>query len=78
MINNHDDFLGNEWIHWGHPPCGAKRHMDLMRTSRVSVQVKGSKHWRLYPLLNEQQLNRLSLSNWSMVQFQIMATIPKL
>ena len=31
--------VGNEWIHWGYPPCGARRHMDLMCTSRISVQV---------------------------------------
>ena len=30
---------GNEWLHWGWAPCGAKRHMDLMCTSRISVQV---------------------------------------
>jgi hypothetical protein len=41
---------GNEWVHWGHPPCGAKRHMDLTCTARVSVQVRGRKRWRLYPL----------------------------
>ena len=40
---------GNEWIHWGYPPCGAKRHVDLTCTSRVSVQLTGSKRWRLYP-----------------------------
>ena len=59
---------GNEWIHWGHPPCGAKSHMDLMLTSRVSVQVKGSKHWRLYPLLDQQELQRERLSNWTKVR----------
>ena len=31
--------VGNEWVHWGYPPCGARRHMDLMCTSRISVQV---------------------------------------
>ena len=30
---------GNEWLHWGWSPCGAKRHMDLTCTSRISVQV---------------------------------------
>lgn len=30
---------GNEWLHWGWSPCGAKRHMDLTCTSRMSVQV---------------------------------------
>ena len=41
---------GNEWLHWGFPPCGAKRHMDIMCTSRLSVQVMGEKLWRLYPV----------------------------
>ena len=44
---------GNEWLHWGHPPCGAKRHMDLMCTSRISVQVVGRKTWWLYPVTEE-------------------------
>lgn len=59
--------VGNEWVHWGNPPCGAKRHMDLMQTSRVSVQVHGSKHWRFYPLLTEEELQDMSLSNWTKV-----------
>lgn len=46
---------GNEWLHWGHPPCGAKRHMDLMCTSRISVQVTGKKMWRLYPLIGTEE-----------------------
>lgn len=41
---------GNEWLHWGFPPCGAKRHMDITCTSRLSVQVTGEKLWRLYPV----------------------------
>ena len=49
--------IGNEWIHWGHPPCGAKRHMDLTCTSRVSVQIAGSKEWRLYPIVTGGESN---------------------
>ncbi|XP_065900488.1 uncharacterized protein [Dysidea avara] len=58
--------IGNEWIHWGYPPCGARRHMDLMCTSRISVQVKGAKKWRLYPIVAGTDLD-LHLSNWSEV-----------
>ena len=58
----HCSLSGNEWLHWGFPPCGAKRHMDLMCTSRVSVQVKGTKQWRLHPLLEG-----TGLGNWTEV-----------
>ena len=51
---------GNEWLHWGHPPCGAKRHMDLMCTSRISVQVVGRKTWWLYPVTE-------AVGNWTEV-----------
>ena len=61
--------VGNEWVHWGYPPCGAKRHMDLMSTSRVSVQIRGTKHWRFYPILSENELSHLSLSNWTKVRY---------
>ena len=58
---------GNEWLHWGYPPCGAQRHMDLMCTSRLSVQVKGTKKWRLYPLLSREELEQRGLGNWTEV-----------
>ena len=63
---------GNEWVHWGYPPCGAKKHMDLMQTSRVSVQIKGSKHWRLYSLMDSQELTKLELANWTKVRFNLL------
>ena len=41
--------------------------MDLMLTSRVSVQVKGTKQWRLYPLLDHEELEKTQLTNWTEV-----------
>ena len=43
---------GNEWLHWGWSPSGARRHVDLMCSSRMSVQVRGQKRWKFYPLVN--------------------------
>lgn len=61
-------FPGNEWLHWGFPPCGAKRHMDIMCTSRLSIQVTGEKLWRLYPVTTATSTRYL---NWTSVCWQI-------
>ena len=61
---------GNEWLHWGHPPCGAKRHMDLMCTSRVSVQVAGRKRWWLYPVTEEAEGNWTEVWAWDLLASQ--------
>eukprot|EP00118_Oscarella_pearsei_P012884 m.98257 g.98257 ORF g.98257 m.98257 type:complete len:287 (+) comp36974_c0_seq4:633-1493(+) len=59
---------GNEWLHWGWAPSGAKRHVDLMCSSRMSVQVKGRKVWKFYPLTNDSGISSIHfkevMRNW--------------
>jgi len=45
--------------------------MDLMTTSRISVQVKGQKHWRLYPIVTKDELQDMELMNWTEVSIDV-------